>query len=110
MDIVIYRLRKLLAKRLQTLDLGYSGLNYIPEELSAFPIPAQIRKLNLAKNNLFSGEHVFGALSSLINLSSLDLSDNLLNGQLAGLISKLGNLQILNLDGNQITSLPSSIG
>lgn len=56
------------------------------------------------------GEHVFGILSTLDSLTSLDLSDNFLNGPLSELATKLVHLEALYLDSNQISALPKSLG
>ena len=57
-----------------------------------------------------TGEHVFGILSTLDSLKTLNLSDNFLNEPLSEQATKLVNLEELLLDVNQISALPKALG
>lgn len=67
-----------------------------------------LRTLNLSKNNL--SFDVLDCITQISTLIELYLSHNEIEGPLTPDISALESLQILDLDGNKITSIPEEIG
>jgi len=67
-------------------------------------------EINLSKNNLFNGEHVFDAISRLEKLTKMDLSENFLNGELSELAARMTNLEEVRLDVNHLTALGPAVG
>jgi len=68
-----------------------------------------LTNLNLSKNNLFNGDELFQALAALENITTLNLSENFLNGMLSDHAGRLANLETLNMDINNITMLGPSV-
>ncbi|XP_071707981.1 receptor-like protein Cf-9 homolog [Rutidosis leptorrhynchoides] len=100
-------LDKLLASlaNLEYLDLSYSGLTIMAGNATRYVNP-KLKHLHLVscKINVFPT-----SLRSMINLESLDLSDNEINGDIpiwAGEIGADNQLLRLNLSHNSITGLP----
>jgi Leucine-rich repeat (LRR) protein len=80
-------------------------LSTLPPKFNTF---AFLRTLNLSKNNLSS--EVLDCITQISTLIELYLSHNEIEGPLTSDISALENLQILDMDGNKITSIPQEIG
>jgi Leucine-rich repeat (LRR) protein len=66
-----------------------------------------LRTLNLSKNNF--PIDIFDVISNIATLCEVYLAHNAIEGPLPAKIGNLNNLQVLDLEGNQITSLPDSI-
>lgn len=66
-----------------------------------------MRTLNLSKNSLTSAS--FDSICQLTSLIELYLSHNEIEGPLTSCIAALKELQILDIEGNRITSLPDNI-
>jgi hypothetical protein len=77
-----------------------SGLASSPPPLALL---SNLQSLNLSDNNLLSHETALAGLSSLSSLSRLDLSFNALSS-MAGCNALLGNVKMLFLTGNRLTS------
>ncbi|KAH7865793.1 hypothetical protein Vadar_011209 [Vaccinium darrowii] len=74
------------------------------------PVPANVFSLNLSKNK-FGGSLSFLCTSPGNRLIYLDLSDNLLSGELPYCLSRFKNLSIVSLANNNLYGeIPSSIG
>jgi len=80
-------------------------LSTLPPRFNTF---AFLRTLNLSKNSLSS--EVLDCITQIHTLIELYLSQNEIEGPLTPDISALENLQILDMDGNRITSIPREIG
>ena len=83
---------------LEILNLGYNGLNNIPENIRGF---TGLRKLILSGNQ-FSSTPKW--LNELVNLQSIDLSVNNLN--IFPELTTLSKLEGINLCSNKITKIP----
>jgi Leucine-rich repeat (LRR) protein len=81
----------------------------LPELLKLSPELKGLVDLNLSKNNLFNSDQVFEVLYDLPQLVRLDVSFNVLNGTLTGLVGRLDQLEELHLDSNNLVALPASI-
>ena len=95
---------------------GYPHLTHLKcsicaiDELSkidAFPPPlsrlSNLRSLNLARNNILNRSTALAGLSSLVNLTKLDLSYNFIS-EMTDANTMLGNVKVLLLTGNRLTS------
>ncbi len=122
-DVAEKCLYKAIDKKLDEVCLSSLKLRKMPiiepltQELS------QLFSINLSKNNLFDGDQVFQvrsnniillltltacviqALSCLPQLQKLNLSENFLNGTLSEFAGLLAQLEVMNLDVNNLTSL-----
>lgn len=67
-----------------------------------------LRTLNLSKNKLPIG--VFDTISQLTTLVEVYLAHNALEGPLPPSVTALKELQILDIEGNKVTSLPETFG
>ncbi|KAK3381903.1 hypothetical protein B0H63DRAFT_511614 [Podospora didyma] len=88
---------------LETLDLHGNMLIALPMGLRRLPL---LTSLNLASNRL--SNNCLEVISLIPTLRDLKLGGNLLYGPLDPCFSNLGNLEILDLHGNNISSLPSN--
>jgi Leucine-rich repeat (LRR) protein len=89
---------------LQTIDLHGNMLQTIP---MGFRRLTQLTKLNLSRNRLENG--VFDILSHISSLRELRCSENAFHGGLPQSLGRLTNLEVLDLQSNQLTSLPDEI-
>ena len=92
------------------LSLRGMRMSTLPDELAQRPELSRLLSLNLSRNQLFNSFHVFGIVTALDNLKSLDLSSNFLHGPLSDDAVNLTNLESLKLDDNQISALPERLG
>ena len=102
-------LQKAASKQSNTLSLAGMRMIRLPDLLKLSPNLKGLVELNLSKNNLFNSDQVFDTLYNLPNLLRLDVSFNVLNGQLTSVVGRLVQLEELHLDCNNLTSLPASI-
>jgi len=103
-EVAFYRIKKCVTKKLDTLDLSGCSIPFVFDELRQVPSLAMtIVDLNLARNQLFNSDSVFVVLQALQNLKRLSIANNFLNGKLSELSGSLGNLEELDLDGNQVS-------
>lgn len=89
---------------LQALDLHGNMLREIPSGLRRLQ---QITKLNLSRNKLTNG--ALEIISQMSSLKDLKLAENGLEGVLPGCIGSLSQLEILELQGNKLSSLPDEL-
>jgi Leucine-rich repeat (LRR) protein len=89
---------------LETLDLHGNMLISLPMGLRRLPL---LTSLNLSGNRL--ANNCFEVISQITALRDLKLGGNLLYGPLEPSLAKLENLEILDLHGNNISSLPLNI-
>ncbi|POM68518.1 hypothetical protein PHPALM_15316 [Phytophthora palmivora] len=89
---------------LQKLDLSYNEIAEIPSQVETlkYLLSFKIRHNHLRQLPM--------ALWNLETLTSLDLSNNELEGCLSEQLGKLDKLRELGLEGNKLTQLPESIG
>jgi Leucine-rich repeat (LRR) protein len=104
-DVATAIIRKAARKQLDKLELQSLKINEIPDCSLVIPELQCLKQINLSKNNLFDVSVVFGFLSQLPNLADVNLADNFLNGHLPDSAALMVNMEVLNLDGNQITDL-----
>ncbi|XP_059066682.1 receptor-like protein EIX2 [Cryptomeria japonica] len=71
-------------------------------------LPSSVAVLDLSYNN-FEGETLLSAICMLSNLSWVDLSYNELNGSLPSCLGSLSSLIRLEISGNHLSALPSSL-
>lgn len=90
---------------LETLDLHGNTLIALPIGLRRL---SMLTSLNLSQNRL--SNNCLEVLSQLSSLKDLKLGGNLLFGPLDPSLSSLVNLEIVDLHGNNISSLPSNLG
>ncbi|KAL1856299.1 hypothetical protein VTK73DRAFT_8397 [Phialemonium thermophilum] len=90
---------------LETLDLHGNVLIALPMGLRRLSL---LTSLNLSQNRLSNNS--IEVISQLNSLKDLKLGGNLLYGPLDPSFSNLVNLEILDLHGNNISSLPSNFG
>ncbi|KAK3942680.1 hypothetical protein QBC46DRAFT_256043 [Diplogelasinospora grovesii] len=90
---------------LETLDLHGNMLIALPMGLRRLKL---LTSLNLSQNRL--ANNCLEVISQLTSLRDLKLGGNLLYGPLDPCFSNLENLEILDLHGNNISSLPSNFG
>ena len=90
--------------QLEVLDLNHNQLDHFPEALMSL---RNLQSLSIASNRLVDLEENRMDYSFLANLQSLDMSDNQLQHFLIErMFYSLGQLKILNLNGNRLTDLP----
>jgi hypothetical protein len=104
-DVAERCLLKAIDRKLLQVNLTSLKLRRLPNLENLAPELSHLLIINLSKNNLFDGDSVFLALSHLPNLQQVNLSENFLNGMLSEHAGGLINLEILNLDVNNFTSL-----
>ncbi len=110
--------------RLKTLELNGNGLEAIPEPVQHM---GMLERLELSSNRLDDAEHLYASLSNLERLKWLDLGYNELDSfdldvfdalvtldlrnnnltQWPGGVLDAAHLRVLNLSGNDITSVPA---
>lgn len=90
---------------LETLDLHGNMLIALPMGLRRLPL---LTSLNLSQNRL--ANNCLEVVSQISALRDLKLGGNLLYGPLDPCFASLENLEILDLHGNNIASLPSNFG
>ncbi|KAL2022472.1 hypothetical protein VTK56DRAFT_5301 [Thermocarpiscus australiensis] len=90
---------------LETLDLHGNMLIALPMGLRRLSL---LTSLNLSLNRL--GNNCLEVLCQIASLKDLKLGGNLLYGALDPCFSSLENLEILDLHGNNLSSLPSNFG
>ncbi|KAK1754217.1 hypothetical protein QBC47DRAFT_325344 [Echria macrotheca] len=90
---------------LETLDLHGNMLIALPMGLRRLPL---LTSLNLSHNRL--ANNCLEVISQISPLRDLKLGGNLLYGPLDPCFSALENLEILDLHGNNISSLPTNFG
>ena len=100
---------KAASKHANVLNLAGMRMVKLPELLKLSPELKGLVDLNLSKNNLFNSDQVFEVLYDLPQLVRLDVSFNVLNGTLTGLVGRLDQLEELHLDSNNLVALPASI-
>ncbi len=109
----------------ETLNLSGMRLAELPVTQVFMEQLISLQELNLSRNQLFNGDILFEvrfftargecsssnsflqALANLKNLKRLNLTGNFLNGPLSSFSCELTDLEVLHLDGNRITSLPT---
>ncbi|KAK8022925.1 Leucine-rich repeat-containing protein 40 [Apiospora marii] len=89
---------------LESLDLHGNTLISLPVGLRRLQF---LTSLNLASNKLANNS--LEVISQITGLRDLKLGNNLLYGAMDPCFSKLENLEILDLHGNEITALPEGI-
>ncbi|KAF2280226.1 L domain-like protein [Westerdykella ornata] len=89
----------------QSLDFHGNHLLQLPSGLRRL---TQLTKLNLSRNQLPIA--TFELITQIITLRELKLADNVLQGALPASLGALTQLEVLELQGNKITSLPAEIG
>jgi internalin A len=99
---VLEKVREAKEKKLTTLDLSFSYITALPDEL--FDL-RELTTLNLNNNQLRTLPESISRLRKLttLNLSGIGLST------LPEPITQLSNLTTLNLSGNQLSNLPNSV-
>jgi len=107
--VVSKTIQKCIDREQEILHLPNMRLNSMPPELSNSIQLQNITEINLSKNQLFKGDIVFQTLAQLGSLRRLDLSENFLNGALSAFAGDLVNIEVLRLDHNHLTGLPSSV-
>jgi Leucine-rich repeat (LRR) protein len=81
--------------------------NKLPALPTNFQSLQFLRTLNLSKNNFRID--ILDIISNITTLTDIYLAHNAIQGPIPVALGNLGNLQILDLEGNEITSLPDSI-
>ena len=90
---------------LEALDVHNNLLNVLPLGMRRLQ---QLRSLNISGNQL--DEHALNLVCQIGNsLTDLRMSENKLSGMLPNCIKNLPNLQVLDLHGNNISSLPDAL-
>ncbi|KAK8878911.1 Leucine-rich repeat-containing protein 40 [Apiospora arundinis] len=89
---------------LESLDLHGNMLISVPMGLRQLQL---LTSLNLTSNKL--ANNCLEVISQVTSLRDLKLGNNLLYGAMDSCFSKLENLEILDLHGNEITALPEGI-
>jgi len=77
-----------------------SGLDFNPPPLRSL---STLQSLNLSHNNILNHTTALAGLSSLVNLQKVDLSHNYIS-TMDGANGMLGNIKVLLLTGNRISS------
>ncbi|KAH6692280.1 leucine-rich repeat-containing protein [Plectosphaerella plurivora] len=90
---------------LELLDLHGNNLIAVPRGLRQLP---QLTTLNLSSNRL--ANNCLEPISEITTLRDLKLANNLFYGPVDPCFSNLQNLEILDLHGNNISSLPVNFG
>ncbi|KAF2731781.1 L domain-like protein [Polyplosphaeria fusca] len=88
----------------QSIDLHGNMLTQLPIGLKWL---SQLSKLNLARNQLSADS--FDVISRISSLREVKLSENKLLGALPGSVGSLKQLEVLEVQGNKLTSLPKEI-
>ncbi|KAG7381860.1 hypothetical protein PHYPSEUDO_005516 [Phytophthora pseudosyringae] len=89
---------------LKKLDLSYNEIAELPSQVETLKYLVSFKM----RHNLL--RRLPSALWSLETLTSLDLSNNELEGSVPEQLGKLDKLRELGLEGNKLTHLPDSIG
>ncbi|KAG7400963.1 hypothetical protein PHYBOEH_003553 [Phytophthora boehmeriae] len=89
---------------LVNLDLSYNEIETIPDQIESLKY---LLKFKMRHNRLQKLPNCFWNLETL---TSLDLSNNQLEGRLPQQLGTLNKLRELGLEGNKLTELPESIG
>ena len=111
MEVVIYRLEKVVTKELDHIDLEHCRLNELAPDLFTAPQLQNVQSLSLSRNELFSLERVLDAIMPLTGgLTHLNLSFNQLNGFVPASIGSFQSLTTLHLDNNYLFSISEDIG
>jgi hypothetical protein len=108
-EVVDGYLNKAVEKQSDSLSLIAMKMKRLPDISAQATQLLCLTNLNLSKNNLFNGDELFQALAALENITTLNLSENFLNGMLSDYAGKLANLETLNMDINNITMLCTSV-
>ena len=93
----------------KTLVLDFKGLHLDEMPLRMTKL-INLTHLHLQHNNLFSCQRVFDAISNCEELVDINLSYNMLNGQIPDTVRSLKRLKQLNLKGNMITGFSQELG
>ena len=108
-DVSTTLIKKAAKRQLQKLELQGLKMNELPNLGAIMTDLQSLTAINLSKNHLFSIDIIFDTVSQLANLASVNLAENFLNGSLPESAANMVNLEVLNLDGNQVTSLGVNI-
>ena len=90
---------------LEVIDLHGNRLSSLPE---GFGRLSRLTVLNLSRNKL--GNSAFEIISRINSLKDLRLAENALEGTLPETISCIEDIELLDLQSNKLTELPSSLG
>eukprot|EP00602_Paraphysomonas_sp_CaronLab_P011789 CAMPEP_0185042626 /NCGR_PEP_ID=MMETSP1103-20130426/42460_1 /TAXON_ID=36769 /ORGANISM="Paraphysomonas bandaiensis, Strain Caron Lab Isolate" /LENGTH=458 /DNA_ID=CAMNT_0027582727 /DNA_START=8 /DNA_END=1384 /DNA_ORIENTATION=+ len=109
LENVVYKtLEKCADKKQDNVCLAGMKLSMLPNFFQISEELYNLVDINLSRNQLFNGDHVFGVLSQLEKLKKLNLSCNALNGVLHESVGDMKSLEVLHLDSNQLTGFPSN--
>ncbi|KAF1842206.1 L domain-like protein [Cucurbitaria berberidis CBS 394.84] len=89
----------------QSLDLHGNVLRELPMGLRRL---TQLSKLNLSRNKL--PMEILEVIAHIPTLRELKLAENDLQGDLSTALCNLGALEVLELQGNKLSSLPAAMG
>ena len=90
---------------LEAMDLHGNQLKGLPTSLGGLP---RLTSLNVSKNQL--GIDCLEIISRVTSLKELRMTENALKGAIPDCISKLGNLESVDLHGNALTEITRLIG
>ncbi|KAF2262465.1 L domain-like protein [Lojkania enalia] len=88
----------------QSIDLHGNMLGHVPIGLRRL---SQLSKLNLSRNQL--PIEIMDTISQIPTLRHLKVAENNLSGDMPETLGSLNQLEVLELQGNKITSLPAEI-
>lgn len=89
---------------LQTIDVHGNSLRELPLGLKRL---SQLSRLNLSRNKLSSD--LFDVVSQIKTLRELRLAENDLQGDFPGSVGDLTSLEVLEIQSNKLTSLPTEL-